>query len=292
MDYIIMTDSSANLPGEYTTAHGIPVVPFSYHIDGQEILCPTPDAFDGKTFYDRLRRRDEVTTSQVNIARFTEAMEPLLKDGKDILFVGMSSGISGAFHSAEMAAEDLRPLFPHRRIRLVDTLAASMGEGLIVMKAVEMRRDGVSIDAAATMLGGLSRRMCQVFTVDDLEFLRRGGRLSGAAAVMGTLLQIKPILKGNEQGQIVKAATVRGRKKSIEALAERFDALAVSPETEAVAIAHADAAEDAEKLIELLNRNRPPKEIINVLYEPVTGSHVGPGTIALFFFGAEDVRSK
>lgn len=292
MDFIIMTDSSANLPGEYVTQHNIPVVPFSYFIDGQEVPCPTPDQFDGKTFYDRLRRRDPVTTSQINVARYTNAMEPLLKDGKDILFVGMSSGISGAFHSAELAAEDLRAAYPHRRIRLVDTLAASMGEGLIVMKAVDMRAAGLSVDAAAAQLNALRMRLCQVFTVDDLEFLRRGGRLSGTAAMVGTLLQIKPILKGNEAGQIVKSATARGRRRSIETLAERYDALAVSPETETVAIAHADCAEDADYLARLLNKNRPPKEIVNVLYEPVTGSHVGPGTIALFFFADEEVRKK
>ena len=182
----------------------------------------------------------------------------------------------------------MREEFPERKIELIDTRAASLGEGIIVLKAAEMRVAGVPIETAAEKLRTLSARMCQIFTVDDLMYLRRGGRLSNLSAIVGTVLNIKALLKGNDLGQIVTFAKLRGRKKSIEAIAERYDKLVCKAHEQIVGIAQAGCRRDAEYLVSLLNKNHPPKEILNVEYEPVTGSHVGPGALALFFIGPEE----
>jgi len=218
-------------------------------------------------------------------------MRPVLQSGQDILFVGMSSGISGAYHSAELAAEELAPEFPERKIRLVDTIGASLGEGLLVLRAYRDKLAGLSLDAIYEKLMDLRHRLCNIFTVDDLKYLRKGGRLSNLSFIVGTILQIKPLLKGNEEGKIVAFAKLRGRKKALEELAKRYDEYVVDSEEQTIGIAHADCPEDAEYLIELLRRNHPPKEVLTVCYEPVTGSHVGPGTLALFFEAREGCRS-
>ena len=208
------------------------------------------------------------------------------------MYVGMSSGISGAFASASKGTEGLIWRFPDRKIRLVDTLGASLGEGLLVMEAVRCREAGMSLDETADLLMTLRHRMCQVFSVDDLKYLRATGRVSGVKALLGTVLNIKPLLKGDRDGRIVCIDRARGRARAITALAEKYNALAVEPEKQVVGIAHADCPEDAERLASLLRTQRPPKDILTVCYEPVTGSHVGPGALALFFLGDQDVRDK
>ena len=292
MAFEIMTDTSANLPTPLLEQHGIGLVPFSYYIDDKEYRCMDTKSFNGEQFYNAMRRGTSVTTSQITPQRYMDYMEPLLDQGKDILFVGMSSGISGSYRSAETALALLKERYPDRTIRTIDTLGASLGEGIWALRAVEYRDQGMSLDETAERLLTLRHNMCQVFVVDDLMFLRKTGRLSGTAAIVGTMLQIKPLLKGNEKGQIVNFAKVRGRRKSIDALAERYNALVRNPASQIVGIAHADCPEDAAYLAELLRRRHPPKEILTVCYEPVTGSHVGPGTLALFFTGYADVRSK
>ena len=204
----------------------------------------------------------------------------------------MSSGISGSCNSARIGAQMLLEQYPERQIEVVDTLGASLGEGLVALEAARLRDEGLGAKEAAAQLRDLVQRMFNVFTVDDLLHLRRGGRLSNVAAIVGMVLNIKPLLKGNEEGKIVSFAKVRGRKKSIEELAARYDKLVVEPEKQTVGIAQAGCREDAAYLAELLNRNRPPKEILTVEYEPVTGSHVGPGALALFFVSHDKVRSE
>ena len=292
MSYAVVTDTSANLPTPLTRERDISVLPFSYYVEGVERTCLDTEAFNGTAYFDLMRHGTLVTTSQINPQRYLDCFEPLLEAGRDILFVGMSSGISGSYHCAEIAAEELQPRFPDRQIALVDTTGASLGEGIPVLKAADYRDAGVPLDEAVTKLKEQCRCMYQVFIVDDLMHLRRTGRLSSALAIVGSLLQIKPILKGNERGQIVNFAKVRGRRKAIESLAERYDAFVKNAPEQIVGIAHADCAEDAEFLASLLRRNHPPKEIMTVMYEPVTGSHVGPGTLALFFQGDRDVRGK
>ena len=267
------------------------MIPFYFFVNGARHTCLDTEGFDGKTFYGAMREGAEVTTSQINPQNYIDVMRPVLQKGLDILFVGMSSGISGAYHSAELAAEELRAEFPERKIRLVDTIGASLGEGLLVLRAVRDKLAGLSLDAIYEKLMDLRHRLCNIFTVDDLKYLRKGGRLSNLSFIVGTILQIKPLLKGNEEGRIVAFAKLRGRKKALEELAKRYDEYVVNAEEQTIGIAHADCPEDAAYLIELLRRNHPPKEILTVGYEPVTGSHVGPGTLALFFEAREGCRS-
>ena len=291
MSFCILTDTSANLPSELLEQYDIPVLPFSYYVNGKEANCLDTRTFNGKKFYDSIRDGAKVTTSQISPQLYEEMFRPFLNAGEEVLFIGMSSGISGSFHCAEIAKEDLLEEFPNARLELVDTLGASLGEGILVLKAAECRDRGMSLSAVTKLLLDLRNRICQIFTVDDLMYLRKGGRLSNVKAVVGTMLRIKPILKGNEQGQIVTCDKCRGRKKSIEALAERYVKYVRNPQEQIVGIAHADCPEDVEYLISLLNKERPPKQILTVCYEPVTGSHVGPSTLALFFEAVEGVRS-
>ena len=281
--YKIITDTSANLPSELAREKDIAVIPFNYYVNGGRNTCLDTEGFDGVTFYNAMREGAEVSTSQINPHNYIETMAPILERGEDILFVGMSSGISGAYHSAELAAQELLERFPERTIRLVDTLGASLGEGLLVLKAASEKLLGVSLDDVYEKLMDLRHRLCNIFTVDDLKYLRKGGRLSNLSFIVGTLLHIKPLLKGNEEGKIVAFAKLRGRKKALEELAAKYDEYVVHPEEQTIGIAHADCPEDAQKLIDLLKRHKPPKDVLSVCYEPVTGSHVGPGTLALFF---------
>ena len=288
--YEIITDTSANLDVALLRQQGIGVIPFSFYIDGQETRCTDTEQFDTKAFYDGMRRGTPVTTSQLTPQRYLDCFAPLLAAGRDILFVGMSSGISGSYASARMAAAQLQEEFPQRKLRLVDTLSASLGEGLQVLKAAEYRAAGIDLDTAADRLLEERHRMCQVFTVEDLRYLRRSGRISNLKAAVGTVLQIKPMLKGDPQGQIVCFAQVRGRKKSIEVLAEQYDRYIEDAENETAAIVHADCLQEAEELARLLQRNHPPRKILTACYEPMTGSHVGPGALALFFYGKASFR--
>ena len=290
--YTIVTDTSANLDRALVRQRDIRVIPFSYYIDSAEHTCLDTEGFDGPAFYSAMRAGMRVTTSQVPPQRYMDAMTPILSEGRDILFVGMSSGISGSFQSACLAADMLRERFPERKLRLIDTLGASLGEGLLAVRAADFRDEGVPLDTAADILEKLRLTMCQVFTVDDLKYLRRSGRLSNFAALMGTALQVKPLLKGNREGKIVSFARVRGRRRSIQAMAEQYEAFVYEPEAQTVGIAHADCPEDAAFLTELLRAKKPPRDIMTVCYEPVTGSHVGPGTLALFFFGDVSFRHK
>ncbi len=291
MSFTIMTDTSANLPSAFLRKHKIEAVPFSYYIDDKEYTCTDTEAFDGSKYYDGIRNGVNVTTSQINPQKYIEYMKPVLDKGEDILFINMSSGISGAYNSAKLAVSELKESYPDRKIRLIDTLGASLGEGMLVLRAVRYRSSGMSIDDTAEKLLSLRRRICQVFMVDDLMHLRKSGRISGAVAILGSMLQIKPLLKGNEKGQIVNFGKARGRKKAIEALAQKYETLVENAKQQIVCIAHTDCENDAHYLEKLLRRNKPPKEIMTVCYEPVTGSHVGPGALALFFEGGENVRS-
>ena len=248
--------------------------------------------FDAKDFYTQMRSGVKVTTSQIPPQRYIDVLTPMLEAGEDVLFVSMSSGISGSYASGQIAARQLREEFPDRKLLLVVTYSASLGEGLLVMRAVNCRREGMCIDETYKTLRALRHRMAQIFTVDDLRYLRRTGRLSNLEAAVGTVLQIKPLLKGDPQGKIVCFAKLRGRQRAVEAIAKRYEELVVDAQDQTVGIAHADCAPDAQILASLLRRSsKPPKNILMVDYEPVTGSHVGPGALALFFLADENVRN-
>ena len=289
--FTILTDTSANLPPEYLRQEQIPVIPFTFHTESGEQSCMDTASFDAKAFYTAMRNGEKVTTSQIPPQRFVDNIRPMLENGEDVLFVSMSSGISGSYASSKIAANQLAEEFPERKILTVDTYSASLAEGIVVMRAVECRKEGLSIDETYQILRALRHRIAQIFTVGDLRYLKRTGRLSNLEAAVGTVLQIKPLLKGDPQGKIVCFAKVRGRQRAIEEMAKRYEELVVSPETQTVCISHADCEADAQILASMLRRSKAPKDILIVDYEPVTGSHVGPGALALFFVSDDNVRN-
>lgn len=280
----LFTDTSANLPVEIIDEYGIEVVPFSYTIDGVEYI-PERE-FDGKAFYAAMRAGSEVKTSMVNAGTFIERFKTALDAGKDVLYIGMSGGISGTANAALMAKQELDEEYPDRKIVVIDTLAASLGEGLFVIKAAEQLRDGAALDAIEEDIRAQVPHMCQSFTVDDLKYLKKTGRVSGAAAIIGNVLSIHPILIGDYEGKIVVKSKVRGMKRTLDALAERYAELVLN-KAETIGIAHADNEEGKAYLVQRLRDKGLTGKCLSVCYEPVTGSHVGPGTVALFFFGSD-----
>ena len=292
MSFSIVTDTSSNLPTPYLEKNAVSVVPFTFMYKGEECSCTNTETFDGVSYYKDIRNGERVTTSQIPPQRYIDYFEPLLKQGQAIVYVGMSSGISGSFHSAEQAADHLREEYPECEIHLIDTLAASWGEGLMVIRAIECREKGMNAAETAQFL--MKRRHCvyQAVCLDDLMYLHRGGRLPITTAVFGTVLGIKPLLKGNSHGQFSSCGKVRGKKAGMEALAKKYISLAAHVEDQEIGIVYTDGKEDAQLLAEMIGKARPPKAIHVVCYEPMTGSHVGPGTVALFFEGEEGVREK
>ena len=290
MSYAVVTDTSGNLLNQHIRKYNLKVIPFSYFMEEEERTCLDTDAFEGERFYSLLGKGMRVTTSQITPKRYAEYFTPILEEGKDILYVSMSSGISGSCDSSRIGAEIALESFPERRIEIIDTLGASLGEGLVAIRAAKLRDQGTDLETAVRELKAYSQRMLNIFTVDDLMFLKRGGRLSNLAAAVGTVLHIKPLLKGSDSGKIVAFAKVRGRRKAIESLAGEYDRFVRDPEKQTIGIAHAGCRQDAEKLAELIRRLRPPKDILIADYEPVTGSHVGPGALALFFESFPGIR--
>lgn len=282
----IFTDSAANIPGDKVKALDINIIACSYELGGKIVRCPTaPEDFDGRQFYDLLRSKAEVRTSMTNTHDFEEHFEKALKKGNDVLYISISSGISGTYNASCIAAEELREKYPERRIETFDSMGAGLGIGLLVMRAADYRAQGMDLDRILKKLRADRDGLCEYFTVDDLMHLRRGGRLSGVAAVMGTVLNIKPLLRGDEEGKIVVFSKLRGRKKAIAAIAAEYKAKVADPRLQTVAISHGDCLEDAETLAAMVREIAEPKELIISMHEPFTGIHVGPGMLSLFFIG-------
>lgn len=291
-DFAIITDSASNLTAKLLRDNDIIAIPLPYFLKGKECACEVLETFDDMAYYAALKNGEKVTTSQINPQKYTDIFRPLLEDGRDIMFIGLSSGVSGSFASAKIAKEQLAEEFPEHKIELIDSLGASLGEGLHVLRAAECRVGGMSIEETANEVRKHIPKMYQVFTVDDLMHLKRTGRLSNITAAVGTVLGIKPMLKGNGQGKIVSFGKVRGRAKIISALAEKYRELVKNPENQTVGISYADCKEDAERLAGLIKEINPPKKVITVKHEPSTGSHLGPGALALYFEGDDGVREK
>ncbi len=286
MSFAIFADSSCNLPRNLQERYQIQIIPFSYEQEGQLVPCPQyPDAFDGKTYYDYLRNGGRVSTSLLSAGQLVECLSPALARGEDVLAFVLSSGISGTYGSALQAAELLEDAYPGRRVLVVDSLGAGLGVGKLAVAGAEYRMQGLSLQETYDALLKDRDVLCQFFTVDDLKFLKRTGRISGVTATFGTMLQIKPILRGDEEGHIVTLSKTRGRKKAISELAELYRKRAVHPENQSVFISHGDCPEDAQTLARLVEEIAKPKELVICLHEPLTGAHVGPGMLALFFFG-------
>lgn len=280
----IFTDTAANLPSEILQSYGIEFVPLSYSVNGESAVQTAMKDFDGKTFYGAMRNGAEVQTSMANMNIFLDPFRRALERGEDVLYIGISGGISGTSHAAYLAAEELKKQYPDRKIVTINSLAASLGEGLQVIEAAEQAEKGASIEEIAEDLTARLQQMCQFFTVDDLKYLRKGGRISGMTAMVGSLLQIKPILRGDEEGKIVSCGKARGKKAALVNLALRYGELALD-KSAPIGIAHADDEEGTAFLIEELKKQGFSGKCLTVMYEPVTGAHVGPGTVALFFRG-------
>ena len=285
-NYIILTDSGTDFTEKLTKECDVKKVELSLIIEGEE---PKPDnEVDKKAFYEMLRAKKKATTSAVNTEDFKKVMRPYLEEGKDILYLGFSSGLSSTYHAGKIAAEDLLEEFPERKIYTVDTLCASLGQGLLVYFAAKMRKEGATIEEVRDFAESKKLNLCHWFTVDDLFFLKRGGRVSAATAVVGTMLGIKPVMHVDNEGKLVKVATARGRKASLDALCEKARATAIEAKDKMVAfISHGDCEEDAEYLAEKIKSEVGFKEVVIGYVGSVIGSHSGPGTLALFYLGTE-----
>ncbi len=286
MAFAVYTEGASNLPGRILKEYDIRVLPCSYTMDGEHRQYEGDiEAFDSHAYYDKLRAGAQMKTTLLNSHLFETAFRPVLEEGQDVVYVGMSSGISGTIQSARIAGEELMAQFPGRTVRVVDSLGAGFGTGLLAVRAAQLRAEGKSAAEAGDILDEEVMHTLQFFTVDDLNFLKRSGRVSGATAAIGTVLNIKPILWGDPTGHITALSKVRGRKKSIAALTEQYEKHLPQGEVEFLAISHGDCPEDAQALAEALTAIRKPKELIICPHEPFTGSHVGPGMLAVFFQG-------
>ena len=277
----IMTDNAANLPPELREQYGIRELCLTYTVNGVPADMSAP--FDGYAYYEAMRKGAEVKTSMISPATARDAIEPALAAGDDVLFLGISGGVSGTCWGVGLIAQELTAEYPGRRVQVLDTRGASLGEGLVVLEAAQMAQQGADMDTIIARAETLCGKMRQHFMVDDLKFLRKGGRLSGAAALAGTLLQIKPILQGDENGKIVVRTKERGRKKAMDTLVALYNEL-VEDKSAPVGLSHAAAPAEALHLTTLLRQSGCTGPILTVCHEPVTGAHVGPGMLAMYFY--------
>ena len=284
--YVIFTESTGDLTPALIEAADLRVLPMAFTLDGKDYRnYPDGREMPAHDYYEKLRGGSLCTTSQVTMLEFQQAFTPVLEAGQDILYLAFSSGLSGTYQSGCIAAEELKEKFPGRRIVCVDSLQASMGEGLFCYLVGKKRCQGADLDTAADYARQIAPQVCAWFTVDDLMFLKRGGRVSGAAAVAGTLLGIKPVLHVDEEGHLIPKEKVRGRRASLDALVKHFEATALDKTGGTVFISHGDCADDARYVIDKL-RALGVKEIEMGDIGPVIGAHSGPGTVALFWLGS------
>ncbi len=280
----IFTESSCNLPQSHLDKYDVGVLCWTYLIDGKEVTTKESiDDFDGHKYYDRLRNGADSKTSLINTDKFLEMFEPTIAGGQDAVFVLISSGVSGTYQSAVMASDILAEKYENK-LYVVDSKGAGFGVGLLVCRAGELRKKGKTAAETAAILNEEKNNLCQFFTVGSLASLRKSGRISGATAIIGTALQIKPILYGCK-GKIEAYKKVRGRKASILELAELYRQKVVDAGKQLVAISHCDCPDDAGVLAELVCSIAKPLELIVRCHEPMTGSHLGPDSLALFFMG-------
>ena len=286
MYFTVFADGTANLPK--SLLGGISLLPCEYTVDGRtQIYRGDIDSFDIHAFYEGLRNGKDNRTSLLNTHLFLTHFAPILARGLDIIYISMSSGISGTYNAARNAALELMEQYSDRFIHIVDSLGCGFGNGMLAIRAAELSRQGMDARKAASILDAEVPHTCQYFTVDDLNYLKKTGRVSGITAKIGTILNVKPILFGNKSGQIVSCAKVRGRRKSIEALAKTYEEKRVRSGEQKVFISHGDCLQDAEVLADLVRRITPEIPITICQHEPFSGAHVGPGMLGLFFRGTE-----
>ncbi|MBE7035446.1 MAG: DegV family protein [Ruminococcaceae bacterium] len=288
MSFTIVTDSCANLPESMVEERNLVVIPLSFYVGDKEMKSYQKGSVtDIKQFYDMMRNKEDITTSQVNPEDFKAIFTPMLEDEQDILYLAFSSGLSGTYQSSVIAIDELKEQFPQRTIVTVDTLCASIGQGLMVLYAADMRDAGKSLEETAAWVEANRLNLVHWFTVDDLFFLNRGGRVSTTSAVFGSILQIKPVMHMDNDGKLAVVSKARGRKQALQTLVANMEKNVVNPEEQRVAIVHGDCLEEAEYVKTLIENKFSIKEIFIHYLDPVIGAHSGPGTLAVFYLGTD-----
>lgn len=286
--FVILTDSSADLSASMVQQLDVQVLPLSFVLDGHTYHDhPDNRDMDPRLFYERLRSGDMATTSAVNVAQYTEALEPLLQAGQDVLILAFSSGLSTTYNSSLIAVKELQAKYPDRKLFTVDTLCASLGQGLLVWYATQARARGGSIEEVRDWIEEHKLNLCHQFTVDDLYFLKRGGRISSATALVGSMLHIKPVLHVDNEGHLINTGKVRGRQAALKALVDRMEHTAIDSGSLTVFISHGDCLEDAQTVADMVKKRFGVQEVYINYVGPVIGTHSGPGTLALFYMGTE-----
>ena len=287
-EYVLITDSSADLSQEMVQELGVTVLPLSFTIQGRTYRnYPDNREMDLPLFYDMLRAGELATTSAVNVAEYTQAVEPILQEGKDVLILAFSSGLSSTYQASVLAAGELREKYPDRKIYTVDTLCASLGQGLLVYLAAQEQRKGKSIEEVRDWAEETKLHLCHQFTVDDLHFLKRGGRISATTAVVGSMLQIKPVLHVDNEGHLINIGKARGRQASLKALVDKMEKTVTEEGRKTVFISHGDCRKDAVTVADMVRERFGTQDIRINFVGPVIGAHSGPGTLALFYLGTE-----
>lgn len=288
MSFEIVTDSSANLPEYMIDENELHILSLVFRVKGEEYSSYVKgEVTDLAQFYKMMREKENITTSLINVEYCTEYLTKLLEEGKDVLYIGFSSGLSGSYQAVDMVINQLQEEYPDRKIYAVDSLAAALGEGLLVYHACQKRKEGKSIEEVYQWLLENRLHLCHWFTVDDLFFLQRGGRVSKTTAVVGSVLSIKPVMHMDDEGHLILVGKARGRRKSLDALVDHMAELAINPEEQYVFISHGDCEEDAQYVAKKVKEELHVKDVLVHMLEPVIGAHSGPGTVALFFLGTK-----
>ena len=282
-EFVIVSDSTVDLPKEYLQSKQVPIISLSYIMDG--VTYEEMDGLSHKEFFEKLRAGSLPTTSQINPEQVREALEPFAKEGKDILYIGFSSGLSGSYNSVRMAAEDLKEEYPDINIIAIDSLCACMGEGLLLYKALELKEHGMSMEEIAKWVEANKLHICHNVTVDDLNHLHRGGRISKTTAVVGSMIKIKPIIHMSDEGKLVVIGKERGRKKSLVSIVDRMEKQMQGYDNDIVMITHGDCIEDAEFVKKQVEERFGIHNVMINGIGSVIGSHTGAGVVAVFFMG-------
>lgn len=285
-DFVVYTDSGCDITPEILAQWGVAWSSLSFLFEDEEVEYTSQD-MSVKEFYDRMRAGASAKTAAVNIGTFQDAFERILQQGKDILYIGFSSALSTTVNSAAIAAKQLAAQYPERKVIVVDSLCASAGQGMLVYFAAQKRDEGATIEETTAYLEGMKLSIAHWVTVDDLEYLKRGGRISPTVAFVGNALGLKPQIHVDNSGSLVSVSKVRGRKKSVAALADKYGELAKDPNSGVVFISHSDCEEDAKMLADLIEERYGVSTQIITYIGTVIGAHTGPGTVALFFVAKE-----
>lgn len=283
-EFVITSDNNCDLSKEFLSENNVDVCYLSFSMDNKTYDC-VETTLDDHEFYEKMRLGNMPTTAQVNPTQMIEMFKKHLDEGKDILHISFSSNLSGTYNNAVLAKEEVEKKYPERKIIVIDSLAASLGQGMLIHSAVKLKNEGKSIDEVATWLEENKLHACHFFTVSDLNHLYRGGRVSKTAAFLGTLIHIKPILYVDNEGRLIPSTKVKGRKKSIQTLVDKMKENIGDYKNDTIFISHGDCMEDIEYLKELITKEFGKKEFIVNYVSPTIGAHSGPDTIALFFYG-------